>query len=108
MIFNSRYLFLKGFLSATLLLFALFFVLKPKSRYSDNPYVVLKTDYKIGGAGLINKGTILRVDEGMSEGFTRFILYLNLKGGEYEKHSDNYTGIIPYWLHEIPSTDSLR
>jgi hypothetical protein len=95
---RKRYNFLLGFLSASLLLCGVYFLIKPQKNH-NNPYVILKSDYKIEGAGYIKKGTILRVDEGMSEGFTRFILYLNLKSGDYESYPGKENSIIPYWLN---------
>jgi len=100
MILNSKYGFLKGFGSAIALCAIVYLITKNKNDRNENQYVVLKSDYKIEGAGFLQKGTILRTDEGMSEGFTRFILYLNLKGGNYEKYPGGKDEIIPYWLNE--------
>jgi hypothetical protein len=98
--FNSKYIFLKGFLSATILLVSAYLIINPKVICSTKPYIILKSNYKIEGAGFLQKGTVLQVDEGMSEGFTRFILYLNMKGGEYEKYPNKENVIIPYWLNK--------
>ncbi len=48
--------------------------------FSNNKYdyVVLQKDYKIGNIGYLKSGSILRVDESYPEGFTRYILYLNM------------------------------
>lgn len=73
---------------------------------SDNVYFKLKNDYCIENIGYLKSGTLLQVDKGMSEGFTRYILYLNLSDGEevekyYAKEKDM---IIPYWLYVKDST----
>jgi len=63
-------------------------------------YVRLKSDYVIEDGGLVKEGTILRVDKPFSEGFTRYILYLNLSDGEVIDVYDpeRRDEIIPYWL----------
>lgn len=68
---------------------------------SDNEYYRLKNDYVIDGVGLLESGTLLQFDEAMSEGFTRYILYLNISDGEkLEKYKAKEKDIIiPYWLH---------
>ena len=73
----------------------------------SKPYVVLNTDCNIEGAGVLQKGTILKIDEGMSEGFTRYILYLNIKGNHYTSlHKTPYeNAIIPYWLNPIETAN---
>jgi len=69
-------------------------------------YYKLKKDYCIDNVGILKSGTILKVDEGMSEGFTRFILYLNVSDGEdVEKYETKEKDmIIPYWLNPKDST----
>jgi hypothetical protein len=65
-------------------------------------YVQLTADYAIADVGTLNKGTVLKVDEGMSEGFTRYILYLNLKGDNVTVYKTEHPDeIIPYWLQPI-------
>jgi len=66
-------------------------------------YFQLKNDYRIGIVGNLKKGTILRLDKGMSEGFTRYILYLNLKYDDVGDYTiEKKDEIIPYWL--LPDT----
>lgn len=65
----------------------------------ETRYVTLMQDYKIEGVGVLHKGAKLKIDEGMSEGFTRYILFLNLKGGNTKLSIEK--GIVPYWLSEI-------
>ena len=63
-------------------------------------YVQLKEDYQIEDVGQLKSGTILRIDQSMSENFTRYILYLNLgsnaKTEPYQTERENE--VIPYWL----------
>ena len=71
-----------------------------KYAFEDSKYIQLTKDYHIGDIGFLKKGTTLRIDRGMDEGFTRYILYLNLSDGQktdryYTQHK--YT-ILPYWL----------
>lgn len=73
----------------------------------NNPYFVLNRDYNVGELGLLKKGTKLKFDKGMSEGFSRFILYLNIKGGDISKEKETDV-IIPYWLNEANTNDSLK
>lgn len=72
----------------------------------DNVYFKLKGDYCIENMGRLKSGTLLQVNKGMSEGFTRYILYLNLSDGEkVEKYNTKEKDmIIPYWLNVKDST----
>jgi len=76
---------------------------------NDNEYFRLKNDYCIDDIGLLKSGTLLQFDEAMSEGFTRYILYLNISDGEmlekYEAKEKDM--IIPYWLN-IKDTTSIE
>lgn len=83
-----------GLLGAVLLQFYFYF---PKK----NNYVILQQDYNIEDVGVLKKGTKLKIDKGMSEGFTRYVLYLNFKGGNTQPSIEK--GIVPYWLYEIDS-----
>lgn len=100
--------FLAGLTSGLILMFAFYFFVFAKRENKTYEYVKLKEDYDIDNVGTLKKGTILRIDEPMSEGFTRYILYLNLKGDGTEiyktdKHKDYL--IIPYWLQ---LTDTIK
>lgn len=65
----------------------------------ERRYFELQSDYKIEGQGTLKKGTLLQYDRGYSEGFTRYILYLNLKDINLKEHKPDRKGeIIPYWL----------
>ncbi len=73
-----------------------FWFLKP-----DFSYFILNEDTYIGEVGTLKKGTILRYDDSYPEGFTRFILYLNVKGIDLRKSKeDNDNKIKPYWLEK--------
>ncbi len=64
-------------------------------------YLILKNDSEIRGFGILKKGTKLKIDKGMPEGFTRYILYLNGGGdikGTVEESKHDFE-INPYWLH---------
>lgn len=63
-------------------------------------YVKITQDYFIENVGVIRKGTILKVDKGFSEGFTRYVLFLNISSSEkFDLHnSDFHDEIVPYWL----------
>ncbi len=91
--------FILGFMSACLILGICYLMLNSSTR-KKNPYFILNKDYRIGENGLLKKGTRIQIDQGMDEGFTRFILYLNLKGGNITKDSIESDIIIPYWLYE--------
>ena len=94
--------FIAGFVLGVIITLAFcFFIVLKNMQFK---YVQLKEDYKIEDVGTLKKGTILRIDEGMSEGFTRYILYLNLGDGDeveiYEPKYPYLNLIIPYWLHK--------
>lgn len=67
-----------------------------KQQIAKAKFVQLKNDYKIEGAGYLTKGTILRIDHSMDEGFTRYILYLNLNDGEIVDNYSSKYDIYPY------------
>ncbi len=66
---------------------------------SSTSYVMLNKDYTLENGSLIKKGTKIKIDYGFSEGFTRYIVYINAKriDGQVEKFNyHNYC--IPYWI----------
>lgn len=69
--------------------------------HSNNEYYKLNRDYCIDNVGYLKSGTLLQVDKGMSEGFTRYVLYLNLNDGEdvTEYDTQEKDMVIPYWLN---------
>lgn len=78
-----------------------FFVSKEIS-FSKPSYVVLQNDYFHQELGLLKKGTKLKYDEGMSEGFSRYILYINITDADKLKleKSNNINEIEPYWVEK--------
>lgn len=75
---------------------AIYFIISP----SGNTYVQLQADCQLDNGGELKKGTILKTDKVFSEGFTRYILFINLRDSEKMKP---YNAIrsdvtIPYWL----------
>jgi hypothetical protein len=78
---------------------ALVFFLLKRDNNNDTLYYTLSQDYEIDNVGFLKKGTIIKFDEGMNEGFDRYILYLNLKNGSLLIDTQS-SGYIPYWLIE--------
>lgn len=76
------------------------------STKSEYRYFELKKDLALFNGSLLKKGTVLRFDQGMNEGFNRYILYLNHKGNseatfqDYPLKENEKHYIIPYWLVE--------
>jgi hypothetical protein len=69
-----------------------------KKRESTTEYLELNRDILLHNNCIIKAGTQLKIDEGMPEGFTRYILYINAKSmaGTINGHPyRNY--VIPYW-----------
>ena len=91
-------MFLIGILTGVIITSFLFWY-----NYSDSYYVALKHDYNIENIGTLQAGTKLRFDGAMSEGFTRYVLYVNVDGGiEVEPAEDERSYLkIPYWLSPI-------
>jgi hypothetical protein len=75
----------------------------------DYRYFQTERDYYVSEHGYIKAGTILRMDKGFSEGFTRYILYLNLKNPDVKElpSEEHFQTVIPIWLRE-ESPDSVR
>ncbi len=92
--------FFFGFICSTLILGSIF-IFQYQRKGASNPYFRLNRDYQIDETGMLRKGTVLKFDKGMDEGFDRFILYLNLKGGDVVKDKTPGDVIHPYWLFEI-------
>ncbi|MCB0697743.1 MAG: hypothetical protein KDC07_10285 [Chitinophagaceae bacterium] len=93
--------FILGFLFGSGFTAIVTFTLYSQVGLKHNPYFILNADYNIEGAGILQKGTVIKMDAGMDEGFTRYILYLNLKGGDIQKVDTLKSDIIvPYWLNE--------
>jgi hypothetical protein len=64
-------------------------------------YFELQENYTDKELGTIKKGTILKYDQGFSEGFTRYILFLNIHDSEQPKlKEENIEDVIPYWIEK--------
>jgi hypothetical protein len=90
--------FLLGFFVASILATIYSFFLLNDNR-NGSTYFILNKDYQLGENGMLKKGTKIKFDKGMDEGFDRFILYLNLKGGDVTKIKEQ-SQFIPYWLND--------
>ena len=71
-------------------------------------YFELEENYIDENLGTIKKGTKLRYDESFSEGFTRYVLYINIHDSQHPKilNEDNSETIIPYWIEKEEVKDS--
>lgn len=69
--------------------------------HDERRYFELQSDYKIETHGTLKKGTLLQYDRSYPEGFTRYIMYVNLKDTNVKEHkSEHEDEIIPYWLEK--------
>lgn len=93
--------FLLGFLSALILIITIYYYF---DRSNNETYFILDKDYEISNIGVLRKGAKIKFDKGMDEGFSRYILYLNIKGENFEKDKTETYDIVPYWLNEIDSS----
>tara|TARA_B110000977_G_C11063203_1_gene486752 strand:+ start:327 stop:617 length:291 start_codon:yes stop_codon:yes gene_type:complete len=68
----------------------------------DAIYIKLDADYQMDNGSQLTKGTALEVDKGFGEGFTRYILYLNISDADSPDSSfvekDNYKHV--HWLRK--------
>lgn len=64
----------------------------------DKEYFELEYDYSDEKLGLIKKGSLLQYDQTYSEGFTRYILYLNIHDSQSPVKNKNSKDVIPYWI----------
>jgi hypothetical protein len=77
---------------------------------TNHDYVLLEKDYCIEEIGIIKKGSILKFDKAFSEGFSRYVLYVNIHDGEALKEHETTKRniIIPYWLIENDTTCNFK
>jgi hypothetical protein len=67
--------------------------------FKEKRYFELQSNYRIESQGTLKQGTLLQYDHGYPEGFTRYILYLNLKDPNVkERMSEQKDEVVPYWL----------
>lgn len=73
-------------------------------------YIELKEEFLLSNGGVLKKGTMLRIDKPASEGYTRYLLYINYKSEEgIELKSYNKANLIkPYWMHRDTSAISTK
>lgn len=94
--------FFKGFSLAVVLMLLVYYFSYQSNNSKEFTYVKLLNDCFIEDMGSLKKGTVLRVDRSMSEGFTRYILYLNLKSEDVQILKNMQPEIIkPYWLQLV-------
>lgn len=95
------FFFMSGVIVGIILCY--FIINYSKFSYKKYNYVVLQNDYKIENMGHLKRGTILRIDESYPEGFTRYILYLNMSQNEKteKKKSEHDYEIMPYGLSPV-------
>jgi cbb3-type cytochrome oxidase subunit 3 len=81
------------------------FIGKKKEEEQQTKYIELKEDFSLHNGSVLKKGTMLKVDKSASEGYTRYILYVNYKSGEgiEPKAFEKENLIKPYWLYRIDS-----
>jgi hypothetical protein len=68
-------------------------------------YTELKEDFSLNNGSVLKKGTMLRIDKSASEGYTRYILYINYKSddGVEPRIFKKENLIKPYWLYRSDS-----
>lgn len=81
---------------------ALGILISKKISFEKPNYVILQSDYSHQELGFLKKGTKLKYDEAMPEGFSRYILYLNISDADKLKpeKSNNINEIDPYWIEK--------
>jgi len=64
-------------------------------------YIELNKDFVLHNGSVLKQGTLLRVDECMSEGFTRYQLYVNYKGNNAINSKVMLKKDLksPYWMY---------
>lgn len=79
------------------------FIKKYKEENQQTKYVELKEDFTLNNGSVLKKGTMLKVDKSSSEGYTRYIAYINYKSndGIELRIFDKENFIKPYWLYRI-------
>ena len=81
------------------------FIDKNKEEEQQTKYIELKEDFSLHNGSVLKKGTMLKVEKSASEGYTRYILYVNYKSGEgiEPKIFKKENLIKTYWLYRIDS-----
>ncbi|MEI6946327.1 hypothetical protein V9K67_03935 [Paraflavisolibacter sp. H34] len=77
------------------------FMDRNQGKTKQTKYIELKENFYLSNGGVLKRGTQLKIDKSSSEGFTRYILYVNYKSEEgiglksYEKMNL----VKPYWIY---------
>jgi len=81
------------------------FIKNNKEEKQQTKYIELKEEFSLNNGSVLKKGTMLKVDKSASEGYTRYILYVNYKSDEgiEPKTFEKENLIKPYWLYRIDS-----
>lgn len=70
-------------------------------KQNDSTYFELKSDYTSQNGSILKSGTKLCYDQGFSEGFTRYILYVNIGADDLHvekiEQAEKYL-VFPYWF----------
>ncbi|WP_080778189.1 hypothetical protein [Chryseobacterium phocaeense] len=68
---------------------------------NEYEYYSLDSDY-LGedNKSVLKKGTVIRYDQAFSEGFTRYVLYINIKNSEALIKSKKEKEIQPFWFEK--------
>lgn len=80
----------------------MYFFNKIENPKPNHNYFKTTEDYLIEDVGQIKKGTLIKLDQSFSEGFTRYILYLNIHDEDSLIHqeTDYSDEIMPYWCRK--------
>lgn len=79
-------------------------VLFIKNKINKKEYVILNSTYSCSNGSLIKEGTKLCYDSAFSEGFSQYIMYINIE--EQDKRLEKVEpppkySIIPYWFEPV-------
>ena len=88
------------YIGAIVLGVVLGFLISQETNFEKPFYAELPHDYQQEELGFIKKGTQLKFDKGMDEGFSRYILYINISDAEKLKlkKTEYINEVRPYWL----------
>lgn len=66
----------------------------------NHEYYVLNSDYYGENKSVLKKGTKISYDQAFSEGFSRYILYINIKDSEVPEIEKREKNIYPFWFEK--------
>jgi hypothetical protein len=72
-----------------------------KGKEAQTKYIELKENFLLDNGIVLKKGTFLRFDKTLSEGFKRYILYVNYKSDATIESKDYMLEnlVKPYWMY---------